>query len=179
MDLSMASPRAGSHRMVAWIRSHFYAHRQRSRPDFLWRISLEILIVVLPLMVCVAIFVPDAGADEPLPPLWELVFGGLLFAPLVETFLFQAGPVRIARALNWGFWAQVITSWIPFFIVHLLNSWMSGIGPGLIVGFYLAFTYVRWRELSFDHAFLMTAAVHVIYNAVLIIPAVILYPSSP
>jgi hypothetical protein len=158
-------------RIIRAIAGHFAAHRRRSKWQFFWRISIEGLLVPIALMLAIsaAVDIPertDLNGIEPVKLFLLVVF----VAPFIETLISQAFPVMIARRLRFGFWAQVFFS-IPFFA---LPHWGSGvatvIGAGVISGFYIAFTYVHWREQSFRTALWMTSGVHAFHNLMLIAP---------
>ena len=150
----------------SWVRNHFQKYRERSKTAFLWRISLEGLLVPLLLAALVASFV-DVPVREDLGAItWRLVVAIVVFAPFFETLLFQALPVMVARRCGLPFWAQVATSVVPFAAAHFTINWSTGLFAGIVSGFYLAFTYARWREVSFRTAFWMTAAMHAIHNGI-------------
>ncbi len=46
---------------------------------------------------------------------------------------------------------------------------------GVVSGFYLAFTYVRWRELSLETAVWMTCGMHAAHNLVAFSLALLLF----
>jgi hypothetical protein len=158
-------------RIIRAIAEHFAAHRRRSRWQFFWRISIEGLLVPIALMLVVsaAVDIPertDLDRIEPVPLFLLVVF----VAPFIETLISQAFPVMIARRLQFGFWAQVFFS-IPFFALpHLPSGIATALGAGVISGFYIAFTYVHWREQSFRAALWMTSGVHAFHNLMLITP---------
>lgn len=99
---------------------------------------------------------------------WRLFVSAVVVAPFVETLIFQSFPVAIARGLRWGFWPQVALSNALFALAHFGVGAGTGIGAGLISGFYIAFTYVHWRETSFRAGLWMTTGVHALHNFVLI-----------
>lgn len=92
-------------------------------------------------------------------PLFVVVWG-----PFLETLLFQSLPIGFCRCLYFGRGVQMTASIALFFLAHLIKGVVSGIGAGLIGGFYLAFTYVRWRRRNWWTAFWVTWASHAINN---------------
>ena len=96
----------------------------------------------------------------------ELLLVGVVIAPILETLLFQALPVWIARLFGAGFATQVVVSVIPFCVVHALEGIATGLAAGLVGGFYFAFTYVHWRARSRWTAFWTTALSHAIHNGI-------------
>jgi hypothetical protein len=93
---------------------------------------------------------------------WAIVLG-----PFFETLLLQALPVVIARRCGLRFWGQVIATLIPFAVLHFPSGIAAGICGGVVSGFYIAFTYVHWRQISFRSALWMTTGMHAVHNLVL------------
>ena len=151
------------------VASHFAAHQRRAKWPFLWRVTLEgIGVSLTAVLVIGGIF--DLGDRKDLDqwPVAELVFWGCLVAPVIETFLCQMLPVMIARTLRLGFWMQIAVSVVFFAAAHAPSGAITVIGAGLTGGFYLAFTYVRWREESLWSAVYMTVGAHLVHNALLV-----------
>jgi hypothetical protein len=98
----------------------------------------------------------------------DLLFVGVIVAPLLETLIFQAFPIWIARLCKARLSIQVVVSVVPFFLAHAIEGIGAGIAAGLIGGFYFAFTYVHWREYRRWTAFWITAVSHAIHNGILI-----------
>lgn len=98
----------------------------------------------------------------------EFAFFALALAPPIETLLFQALPVFLARKCGASLRVQIIASVIPFALVHALEGVATGVAAGLLGGFYFAFTYAHWREKSRWTAFWTTWAVHTIQNGILV-----------
>lgn len=95
--------------------------------------------------------------------------------PIVETLIFQAFPVWLARKWKASFSFQVFASLVPFSLAHATKGLGSGICAGLIGGFYFAFTYAHWRAQSRWTAFWTTALSHALHNGALCaIPAIVL-----
>ena len=92
----------------------------------------------------------------------------MVVAPLLETLIFQAFPIWIARLCKARFSIQVVASLVPFCAVHAVEGVGTGIAAGLIGGFYFAFTYAHWRERGRWPAFWVTAVSHAIHNGILI-----------
>jgi hypothetical protein len=106
-------------------------------------------------------------------PYYQFVLLGVLLAPIIETLVFQALPVGVARLFKASFRWQVAAATILFAAAHFTESIAVGVGAGLVGGFYLAFTYVHWRERSRWTAFWTTAVSHGIHNG---IAAILLLP---
>lgn len=151
---------------MRWIRNHFRRYRERSPWDFCWRIAIEGTVVGLVVSAIVALLgVP--GREIPMG-FWPFALLAVLVAPVLETLLFQAFPVWIARLCKARFSTQVLSSLVPFAALHAVEGIQAGLAAGLFSGFYLAFTYVHWREHSRWTAFWVTAVSHALHNAILV-----------
>ena len=147
-----------------WIRKHFRRYRERSPWDFCWRIAIEGTVVALAVSFIIGIFgLPGREIDI---GFWPLLFLCVVVAPILETLVLQTFPVWIARLCKARFSIQVLSSVVPFTILHAIEGIQTGIAAGLISGFYLAFTYVHWRENRRWTAFWVTAVSHAIHNAI-------------
>lgn len=148
-----------------WLKAHFHKHRQRKPWDFCWKVAVEgVIVSIIPAVILVILI----GGPEreflswPVPTMLAFI---LVIAPVFETLLLQALPVAIARWLNAGFKVQILASLIPFTLLHLPEGIPAGICAGLVGGFYLAFTYVHWREKSLWTALWTTTVSHLIRNS--------------
>jgi len=148
------------------IRSHFQRYRQRAPWDFCWRIALEGTLVSL--AVGVALGLLGLGARDLKMDAAVLLFAGVVAAPVIETLVFQAFPVWIARLCGARFRVQIVASVVPFFLAHAIEGIGTGIAAGLVGGFYFAFTYAHWRDYGRWPAFWVTAMSHAIHNGILI-----------
>lgn len=149
-----------------WVDAHFAAYRRLGKKSFLWRISLESLLVPIALVLPLVLVFELPPRQEDLRDIRFWV-GAVIIAPFVETVLLQALPVMIARRLGAGFWTQVVAGLGLFAGVHFSLGVTAGLAAGLASGFYLAFTYVHWRQTSVSAALWMTTGVHSIHNALL------------
>jgi len=152
--------------MANWLRSHFQRYRERKPWDFCWRIALEGFLVSL--AAAFALDLIGLGEREIEVGFEALLFLGVVIAPLLETLVFQAFPVWIARLCKASFRVQIVASVIPFFLVHAIEGVAAGVAAGLIGGFYFAFTYVHWRQQSRWTAFWVTAVSHAMNNGIAI-----------
>jgi hypothetical protein len=149
-----------------WIKSHFRRYRERKPWDFCWRIAIEGTLVALAVSIILSLL--GLGERDLKMDFAELLFIGVIVAPLLETLIFQAFPIWIARLCKASFSIQVFASVVPFFLAHAIEGIGTGIAAGLISGFYFAFTYVHWREHRQWTAFWVTAVSHSIHNGILI-----------
>ena len=152
---------------MTWIKAHFQRYRKREPWSFCWRIAIEGTFVGLLAGIVFGLF--GLGRDLDLDfPFLTIVFLVVIVAPVIETLIFQAFPVWIARLCKARFSVQVAASVIPFFLVHAVEGIATGIAAGLIGGYYFAFTYVHWREQRRWTAYWTTAVSHAIHNAIAI-----------
>jgi hypothetical protein len=138
-------------------------YRHQSAWTFCWRVALEGLLasvlVGVPLMALGA-----SKRDDPVS-LGPWIVGAVVVIPWLETLVYQSLPIGICRRLGLGVGTQVIVSTSLFFAAHLSLGLTSGIAAGLVGGFYLAFTYIRWRRRSWWTAVWVTSLSHAIGNA--------------
>ncbi len=160
------------------LAAHFGRYRSRRKWPFLSRITLEGLAVPLVAtgILTLATDLPgrtDLYGKTPL----ELFLSIVILAPFIETLLLQCLPVMIARRCGAGFNTQLLASLVPFAALHFLVNIATGIAAGVFAGFYIAFTYVHWRGVSFRAGLWMTAGTHALHNLVLFLP--LLLAGSP
>jgi hypothetical protein len=171
-------------KITGWIAAHFDAYRQRRKWPFFWRIWIEDLAVSIVASILLILVVDELEGRpflEKLSPV-QLILVACVWAPLVETALLQTLPVMISRALQARFWIQVLGSVVPFAALHFREGFGVGVIAGSIGGFYLAFTYARWREESLKSAFFMTAGLHALRNGIAVSVLLVgktLFPAEP
>ena len=156
------SERSNNH----WIVRHFHRYQRRKPWSFCWRIAIESTIVSLAIAFILHIFGLAKREVTLSFPVFMLV--GVILAPVLETLILQSFPVWIARLCKARFSVQVVSSVVPFTLVHAIEGVGTAIAAGLIGGFYFAFTYVHWRERSRWTALWTTAVSHSIRNAIVI-----------
>ncbi len=152
-------------RLFRWIIEHFRTYLIQRPLTFCWRITVENLIVSLTVTGLIQfLYQPPTrtNLDEinAVSFLWLVVILG----PIVETIFLQGFPVFVARKVGFKYSGQILFSVIPFALLHFSRSIGTGIGAGVIGGFYSAFTYVHWRDDSLWTAFWVTALSHGLYN---------------
>jgi hypothetical protein len=96
----------------------------------------------------------------------QLVFFGVLVAPLLETLVLQAFPYEVACACGFGVALTLGMCWLPFAFLHLSSGMSAFVCAGLCSGYYLSQTYVRLRRRSFIAAYWLTAASHAVLNSI-------------
>lgn len=96
----------------------------------------------------------------------KLILNAVILAPLLETFVFQTTFCALAQIWKLGFWGSVVLTWLPFAAIHFFINIPTGMKAGLILGFYLSFTYVVKRSISLRSAVSWTAFLHALNNAI-------------
>lgn len=135
---------------------------------FIVRVAVESLVLRLAVIVLLYYTVGDTSDTNVTKSGFFFV---VVFAPILETLLLQSLPVRIAEIFTGKTDVLFLCAWLPFALLHFTNSFLSGIGAGLIGGYYIAFTYVVFLRRSHGQAFFATAAVHALGNAICYIVA--------
>ncbi|NIP25918.1 MAG: CPBP family intramembrane metalloprotease [Phycisphaerae bacterium] len=113
-----------------------------------------------------ALLFPELDREFPDWDMGTIFLIVVLIGPVVETLLFQALPIFVARKFNAPFVWQIVISMVIFTSLHFLEGIPTGIAAGLVGGFYFAFTYAHWREKSRWTAFWVTAISHAFNNAI-------------
>jgi predicted Ser/Thr protein kinase len=157
-------PRAG------WLRRHFRRHERRSPGAFLWRVSLEGILVCLAVAL-VAALLGVKGRNET-SGLAAFIVSSVFIAPWLETLLFQMLPVGVARLCGGERRGQMIASIVLFALPHFFIAAATGL-VGLAGGFYLAFSYTHWRRHSRARAYWMTVAQHALHNTAAVIVVIV------
>ena len=137
---------------------------------FCWRITLESLIVSIIVAIPILLILGNL-IDIPNRPLshWSMTkrfWWTVIIGPVIETILFQALPISIARLLRVTFKWQVVTSMILFASAHFTSGIGVGIAAGVVGGFYFAFTYAHWANYSKITALWVTTVSHAFRNAI-------------
>ena len=142
----------------------FKRYRSLKPWPFCWRVTVEGVGISLLAALLISIVIPEEERDFDGMEGAALLFVVIVLAPLIETFLFQALPVFIAKLFRARVRTQMLASIIPFFIAHLFEGLAVGISAGLVGGFYFAFTYIHWRSKSLWTALWVTAVSHFLRN---------------
>ncbi len=106
-----------------------------------------------------------APIDEGSAPIRVSFFSAVIFAPIFETFLFQALPFSIARRLNFNVWSKLMVMTVPFAILHYHNGVVS-IVNALFGGLILGASFIVWEKDSYRDAFIVLTAIHGLHNLV-------------
>jgi hypothetical protein len=103
------------------------------------------------------------------------MFGGVVFAPLVETVIFQLGVIELAK--HWFKERRtppLILSTLMFSAMHLVNG-VEQARNMILFGAALTIIYGAFRKYSVAHAFTATFATHTTHNLLCLL-AVVLFP---
>lgn len=150
---------------VGWLRRY-----ERFSPwPFCLLITLEGFAVKIPLffarvLIRKAVKVPKKKGRFEDKSSAELAFICLLFAPIVETLLFQALIIGALKWMGLGLGTQVVASAFLFALIHFGESIAVGVVAGIPGGLYLGFAFAFWLQDSFWTAFWVTAVSHFLNN---------------
>ena len=169
-----ASLRLVFQRVIELAYRHFWNHRHRSKGEFLWRITLESLLVAIGVAYVLALLGDPGRTDLQHLSDWEFALECCVFAPVLETLIFQAFPVMVVGLAGGGFGKCVIAGWVPFALAHFSVGIGTGVCAGIVGGFYLGFAYAHWRRESLRAALGMTMAHHALSNAAVVIARILL-----
>lgn len=88
-------------------------------------------------------------------------------APLIETFVGQWLPIRLATLVTNRIPMVVLLSLCVFAGMHILPapSSMTDWVVGISCGFVFALSFVRWKRVSYWRAYWVTAIAHGLHNA--------------
>jgi len=150
------------------LRRHFRRHERRTPGEFLWRVSLEGLLVTLTVAILAAHLGVESREIHP-SQFPAFAFSAIFIAPLLETWLCQTLPVGAARLCGGGRRMQMAAAIVLFALPHFLVGLGTGLAAGIVGGFYYAFTYTHWRRHSLGRAYWMTAAQHTLHNLAVVV----------
>ncbi|PCJ57370.1 MAG: hypothetical protein COA79_16005 [Planctomycetota bacterium] len=153
------------------IKKHFQRYREKTPWEFCQKITLEKTILSLVISFLLANL--GVAERENNMRLGEIIFLGIFLFPIIETIFFQTVPIWVGRYCKANFTTLIIISTIIFTIAHAFQGIAAGITAGLVGGFYLAFSYVHWSEISHWTAIWVTTLSHSIHNAIIISLAIL------
>src|SRR5205807_1029881 len=98
------------------------------------------------------------------------VFGGLVFAPIVES-LMLVGVFELLRRLRAPDWVQVVASALFISALHVWGWWPHAVIvlPSFLIQ---AASYLYWRSKSWKEAFWVLVSIHALNNVIPILSAV-------
>jgi hypothetical protein len=152
-------------RPVWKLSRHFKRYLTLPPLTFCWQITVENLIVSMSITgLIIFIFQPQARTNLANISASQFLWLVIILSPIIETLFFQMIPVELLRRNGVNFYGQIFFTMVPFAILHFTRSIGTGIGAGIIGGFYSSFAYVHWRQKSLWTAFWVTALSHGLYN---------------
>jgi hypothetical protein len=107
-----------------------------------------------------------------------LMFGAIVFAPFVETVIFQLGVIELFK--HWFKERRthpLVLSTLMFSAMHLVNGIEQAINM-ILFGAALAMIYGAFRKYSVAHAFTATFATHTSHNLLCVLAAAF-FPQMP
>jgi hypothetical protein len=147
------------------IFKHFRRYMTLPPLTFCWQITVENLVVSLTTTGLVLFFFqPNLRTNLENLSVIQFFWLVIIIGPLFETIVLQMMPVLIAKHIGFNYFGQIVFSMVPFAALHFSRSFGTGIGAGIIGGFYSAFTYVHWHQKSLWTAFWVTALSHALFN---------------
>lgn len=144
----------------------------RTRSYGLVRFVLEMSALALVLRIPAVILAVQLGVTEDATTAVQLLgelgvgwlaFLALGFAPVVETLVFQWGPIAVVRRLGGSAAFAAVASATLFALLH----YQSGVAAVLVhvpTGLVLAWCFLAWRHRSLGRALLVTMGVHFVLN---------------
>jgi hypothetical protein len=118
--------------------------------------------ILISLFIAIFLDVPNQDPISIAPALFDSLLTGI-----IETILFQSIPFGLTRnsfSKSFQFFAMTV----PFAFSHF-TSGIVGIVNGLAVGAILSWSYLAWSRSGVIVRIVITSAIHVIHNTVLLI----------
>lgn len=154
---------------MMFIRSRFLSVSPVTRPiAFFLRTAAGYALLISAVLLVLRLFrFPPRTDIQTADGMVGLISAGMA-APLIETIVFQLPFCELARKLGLRQWLQVSVSAVPFAAVHFLIGIPTGILAGAILGFYLSYIYISYRQVSAAMAFCTTVIFHGTNNMILL-----------
>lgn len=140
--------------------------RQLTVVKFIVYIWIMSYIVVVPYMIVIGLFTDDIGEPAFIDngSLVEALFLALIFAPLLETFIYQTLIIFILRMFNGIKNKPIVIIFISAIIFGISHSYsIFYVGFATIVGVLLAYSYMVFLERK-ESSFWVTTAIHFMRN---------------
>jgi membrane protease YdiL (CAAX protease family) len=150
------------HRAV--LRSRHF-HTQRGSLLFILAFVFASLIVSFGIgAICELAGLPGRTDMDNFGP-WEMLFVGVIFAPILETLLTQMLPVSLARRFFRADDSQAfLAASVPFALLHLGPGFSTFLAAGIPCGVFLGLAYVSVLDQGKGRAFLIVLAIHALHN---------------
>jgi predicted secreted protein len=142
---------------------HFYA--QRGPLVFILAFVAASLIASFAMgAICDLLSLPGRTDMDNFGP-WELLFAGVIFAPLTETLFLQMLPVGIVRRFfRVGDGHAFLAASVPFALLHARIGLSTVLAAGIPCGVFLGLAYVSLLDQGKGRAFLIVLIIHALHN---------------
>ncbi len=133
-------------------------------------------LVSLPVILAGVIIFTDFRTPpetlEEIPHIFEMLFGWVQFAPIVETVIMMI-RIGFSIILTDREWLNVFAVAPPLGLAHPFEGVsLFDAGERIRIRYrfpHLSLVYVVWRRVSLSNAFWMCAAVHMIHNFTIVV----------
>ena len=120
--------------IIRWLIRHFENYIKLQPWTFLWRITLEGFLIIIP-FAFIFTFLFDPTPRKDIEDLYVhgapyILLEVAIVAPFFETLMLQTLPVAFARLFRASFVTQLIAGWIPFALLHFFLGATVGICAG-------------------------------------------------
>lgn len=151
-------------RTIKYIHTYFM---QLSAVKFVICISVLSYLVVIPYVAILSFFIDDMGSPEVLnsDSILEIIFLSLVFAPIVETFIYQTLIIRGLRIFTWFKRRPLIIALISAILFGVSHEYsLYYMFFAFLIGLLLAYSYLMYLYRK-ESSFIVTAAIHFIRNS--------------
>lgn len=134
---------------------------------FIVYISILTYLVVVPYVVIISFFTDNIGESKVLSSnnLIEIIFVSLIFAPIVETFIYQTIIIQGLRLFTWFRSQPFIVASISALLFGVSHSYsIYYIIFAFLIGLLLAYSYLVYLYRK-ESSFWVTVAIHFIRNS--------------
>lgn len=159
-------------RIVRLVHEYFM---QLSAIKFIVYISILTYLVVIPYIAIISIFTDDIGSPEVQNSgnIFEVLFLSLVFAPIVETFLYQTIVIQGLRIFTWFRSRPIIIAIISAALFGASHSYsIYYMFFAFLIGLLLAYSYLMYLYRK-QSSFWVTTAIHFIRNIAMTLMIVI------
>jgi hypothetical protein len=151
------------------LKSHYCQYFYKKPLQIICQFLFENVFLAFIIGYIIIFFFPKYNKD-PFSDIsiYLLIISAVIIAPFVETLLFQTIPISFAIKYKRSLIIQLLSSILPFSIIHILQYGLIGLVSGVIGGYYLSLSYVIWRKQNNRYAFFLTVLTHSIYNLIIL-----------
>jgi hypothetical protein len=168
-----AHAKFGKEKTMRFVEAHFRNLQTASPWKFFFWVFGESFVLSITAAYLASLVLPHGPrTDLPHGSAIKVILLLAIVGPVLETLIFQWAPIQLLCRFRVSTTFQILASIAFFAGAHYFSAGIpTGIAAGLVLGFYLAFSFVTWRKISATAAFGMTAAIHAAHN---LVPAVVL-----